>query len=89
MTERNDEYKHICSFAGELPPRGSRFVALGSQRIGGAQLFSLSPNGDICDASGEPWAPSQTDGDVRAVFDDLGYSHWIALPDDFRFWGEA
>lgn len=88
MTEQTNEYKHLRSFAGELPPRGSRFVALGSQRIDGAQ-FSLRQNGDIYDASGEPWAPSQTDDDVRAVFDDLGYSHWIALPDDYKVWGEA
>ena len=88
MTQQN-EYKHLRSFADAVPPRGSRFVALGSQRIDGAQLFSLRQNGDIYDASGEPWAPSQTDDDVRAVFDDLGYSHWIALPEDFKFLGEA
>ena len=89
MTDEQEKYKHLRSFAEELPPRGSRFVALGSQRIGEAQLFSLRQNGDIYDASGEAWAPSQTDDDVRAVFADSGYSHWIALPEDFKFWGEA
>lgn len=87
MNDEQEKFKHLRSFAEELPPRGSRFVAVGSQKIHGAQLFSLRQNGDIYDASGEPWAPSQTDDDVRAVFADLGYSHWIALPEDFR--GEA
>ena len=89
MNDEQEKYKHLRSFAEELPPRGSRFVAVGSQKIHGAQLFSLRQNGDIYDASGEPWAPSQTDDDVRAVFADLGYSHWIALPEDFKFWGGA
>ena len=84
MNDEQEKYKHLRSFAEELPPRGSRFVAVGSQKIHGAQLFSLRQNGDIYDASGEAWAPSQTDDDVRAVFADLGYSHCIALPDDFR-----
>ena len=89
MNNEQEKYKHLRSFAEELPPRGSRFVAVGSQKIHGAQLFSLRQNGDIYDASGEPWPPSQTDDDVRAVFADLGYSLWIALPEDFKFWGEA
>lgn len=89
MTDEQEKFKHLRSFADAVSPRGSRFVAVGSQKINGAQLFSRRQNGDIYDASGEPWAPSQTDDDVRAVFADLGYSHWIALPDDFRFLGEA
>lgn len=89
MNDEQEKFKHLRSFAEELPPRGSRFVAVGSQKIHGAQLFSLRQNGDIYDASGEAWAPSQTDDDVRTVFADLCYSHWIALPEDFKFWGEA
>jgi len=89
MTDEQEKFKHLRCFADAVPPRGSRFVAVGSQKIHGAQLFSLRQNGDIYDASGEAWAPSQTDDDVRAVFADLGYSHWIALPDDFKFLEEA
>ena len=33
MTDTKEDYKHLRSFAEELPPRGSRFVALGSQRF--------------------------------------------------------
>ena len=93
MTERNDEYKHLRSIADD-PPRG-KFVALSD---GMTSLFR-EENGQLYSVEGIKcisWFRQQEDGTFAPVETDIamnlagrGYSHWIALPEDFKFWWEA
>ena len=79
MTEQTNEYKHLRSIAAGDLPRGL-FLAVGHD---GADMF-LEIGNDLHELGGCIWKDVE---DRVWLLRDLGYSHWIALPDDFR--GEA
>lgn len=81
MTDTKEDYKHLRSItAGDLP-RGL-FLAVGHD---GADMF-LEIGNDLHELGGCIWKDVE---DRVWLLRDLGYSHWIALPEDFKFWGEA
>lgn len=84
MTDTKEDYKHLRSFAEELPPRGSRFLAVGWGCYG---AFHVRDTGLVTRA-GKPWSIITKGEELRGVFEPLGFSHWIPL-DDASFWGES
>ena len=84
MPDTKEDYKHLRSFAQELPPCGSRFLAVGRGCYG---AFRVRESGLVTKAE-KPWSIVTKDEELRGVFEPLGFSHWIPL-DDASFWGEA
>ena len=66
------------SIIDDPPPNGVKIVALfydGS----GAKLLLIDDNGDIYSAEGEYESKEYMDS----------FSHWIEIPDDYKFWMET
>ena len=85
MTEQTNEYKYLRNFADAVPPRGSRFLAVGRGLYAG--LFVWDVGGGMF-KNGEPWWVVTTDKELHGLFSRLRLSHWIPL-DDASFWEEA
>lgn len=72
--------------SGELPPRGSRFVALFADG-GGAELFYLDTAGVLFDAHGEELLRG-SDRELADFLFDMGFFSWTELPEGMRLFFE-
>ena len=86
MTEQTNEYKHLRRIADD-PPRG-KFVALSDGR---ARMFR-EVAGVLFDSSllrcNRRFDPPRLIGVVEYLTE-AGYTHWVSLPDDFKFFCEG